>query len=419
MVCSPPDSAVHEISPVRILEYIAISFSDPTYNHIRSIEELPAHVFDEIMHFFKVYKQLERKETDIRNLHGPDKAIAIIRGTEKEEDVVPNLMQGFGIDEIQADYIADIKLRNLNRQYILNRIMESEDLEAEIKQIKEILGDELKLKGLIAKQLGEIKKKYGVPRRTQLLDAAEAVSAPVVEEVENYNVRLYLTKEGYFKKITLRSLQGSDEQKFKEGDYLLSEAETDNLSSLLFVTDGRRMFRTQTKNFDCVKASLMGDYLPAKLEMDLQSGEKPVFMQINPTYSDKEYFVFIFENGKGVRVAASNYQTQGNRSKLTGAFSGSSPIAAVLYEKKPFDITLVSDAGRAITVSTSMIPIAATRTAGGVTLMSLKKGQKVLEATAADANVYEAKGTRKLKIPATGVALSPADVKKLKERFPD
>ena len=152
--------------------------------------------------------------------------------------------------------------------------------------------------------------------------------------------------------------------------------------------------------------------------MDIPNGEKPVFMQVNPTYKDNEYFVFIFENGKGVRIAASAYQTQGNRSKLTGAYSGSSPIASVLYETKPFDITLVSDAGRAITISSTMIPIAATRTAGGVTLMSLKKGQKLLEAVAADTNIYDTKGTRKLKIPATGVALPTSDVKKLKDRFP-
>ncbi len=347
-----------------------------------------------------------------------DKAISIIRGTEKEEDVVPNLMDGFGIDEVQANYIADIKLRNLNRQYILNRIMESEDLEQEIKQIREILGDELKLKGVIAKQLLEIKKKYGEPRRTQLLDAADIVSTPAIEQVENYNVRLYLTKEGYFKKITLRSLQGSDEQKYKDGDYLLSECETDNLSSLLFVTDGRRIYRTHTRVFDCVKASLLGDYLPAKLEMDIPNGEKPIFMQVNPTYKENEYFVFIFENGKGVRISASAYLTQGNRSKLTGAYSASSPIVSVLYETKPFDITLVSDAGKAITISSSMIPIAATRTAGGVTLMSLKKGQKLLEATATEAGIYDPKGTKKLKIPATGVALSPSDQKKLKTRFP-
>ena len=349
-----------------------------------------------------------------------DKAIAIIRGTEKEEDVVPNLMQGFGIDETQAEYIAEIKLRNLNRQYILNRIMESSELEEEIAKIKEILKDELKLKGLIAKQLGEIKKKYGIPRKTQLLDVADVVSAPAVEQVENYNVKLYLTREGYFKKITLRSLQGSDEQKYKEGDYLLSEVETDNLSSLLFVTDGRRIYRTQTRNFECVKASALGDYLPAKLEMDIPGGEKPVFMQLNPTYSEKEYFIFIFENGKGVRIAASSYQTQGNRSKLTGAFSASSPIAAVLYETKPFDITIVSDAGKAITLSSSLIPVAATRTAGGVTLMSLKKGQRVLEAVPADSGIYEqGKGIRKLKIPATGVAMTDAALTKLHERFPD
>ena len=228
-----------------------------------------------------------------------DKAIAIIRGTEKESDVVPNLMEGFGIDEVQADYIAEIRLRNLNRQYILSRIMESEDLEAEIKQIKAILGDELKLKALIAKQLNDIKKKYGMPRKTRLVDVSEVSNEAPVEQVENYNVRLYLTRDGYFKKITLRSLQGSDEQKYKDGDYLISECETDNLSSLIFFTNQRRVYRTMTRNFDCVKASSLGDFLPAQLKMDLQSEERPIFMRVQQSYPENENFIFIFENGKG------------------------------------------------------------------------------------------------------------------------
>ena len=348
-----------------------------------------------------------------------DKAIAIIRGTEKESDVVPNLMEGFGIDEVQADYIAEIRLRNLNRQYILSRIMESEDLEAEIKQIKAILGDELKLKALIAKQLSDIKKKYGIPRKTKLVDVSEISNEAPVEQVENYNVRLYLTRDGYFKKITLRSLQGSDEQKYKDGDYLISECETDNLSSLIFFTNQRRVYRTMTRNFDCVKASSLGDFLPAQLKMDLQNEERPIFMRVQQDYPENENFIFIFENGKGVRVSASAFQTQGNRSKLTGAFSASSPIVAVLYEDKPFDLTLVSDAGKAITLSSSLIPIAATRTAGGVSLLTLKKGQKLLEAFPADSNYIEqVKGIRKIKIPSTGTAINPEDIEKIKLRHP-
>ena len=348
-----------------------------------------------------------------------DKAIAIIRGTEKESDVVPNLMEGFGIDEVQADYIAEIRLRNLNRQYILSRIMESEDLEAEIKQIKAILGDELKLKALIAKQLSDIKKKYGIPRKTKLVDVSEISNEAPVEQVENYNVRLYLTRDGYFKKITLRSLQGSDEQKYKDGDYLISECETDNLSSLIFFTNQRRVYRTMTRNFDCVKASSLGDFLPAQLKMDLPNEERPIFMRVQQDYPENENFIFIFENGKGVRVSASAFQTQGNRSKLTGAFSASSPIVAVLYEEKPFDLTLVSDAGKAITISSSLIPIAATRTAGGVSLLTLKKGQKLLEVFPADSNYIEqVKGIRKIKIPSTGTAINPEDIEKIKLRHP-
>ena len=348
-----------------------------------------------------------------------DKAIAIIRGTEKESDVVPNLMEGFGIDEVQADYIAEIRLRNLNRQYILSRIMESEDLEAEIKQIKAILGDELKLKALIAKQLNDIKKKYGMPRKTRLVDVSEVSNEAPVEQVENYNVRLYLTRDGYFKKITLRSLQGSDEQKYKDGDYLISECETDNLSSLIFFTNQRRVYRTMTRNFDCVKASSLGDFLPAQLKMDLQSEERPIFMRVQQSYPENENFIFIFENGKGVRVSSSAFQTQGNRSKLTGAFSAASPIVAVLYEEQPFDLTLVSDAGKAITLSSSLIPIAATRTAGGVSLLSLKKGQRVLEAFPAENSpIEQIKGIRKIKIPSTGIAINPEDAEKIKLRHP-
>jgi DNA gyrase subunit A len=197
-----------------------------------------------------------------------DKAIKIIRHTEKEEDVIPNLMAGFSIDEIQAEYIAEIKLRNLNKQYIINRINEIEGLQAEIAKIEDILADELKQKALISSQLTEIKKKYGQPRRSQIIHMDDVVAYNDAEEVENYNVRLYLTKEGYFKKITLQSLRGNDEQKYKDGDSLAYSFDTDNLSDLVFVTNKQQMFRVKTADFECCKASAMGEYLPAKLGID-------------------------------------------------------------------------------------------------------------------------------------------------------
>ena len=310
-----------------------------------------------------------------------DKAIRIIRHTEKEEDVIPNLMAGFGIDEIQAEYIAEIKLRNLNKQYIINRINEIEGLQAEIAKIEDILADELKQKALISSQLTEIKKKYGQPRRSQIIHMDDVVIYSEDDEVENYNVRLYMTNEGYFKKITLQSLRGNDEQKFKDGDFLTFTADTDNLADLVFVTNKQQIYRAKVADFECCKASAMGDFLPAKLSMD--EGERPVFMRIQKSYPDNEHFVYIFENGKGVRVPASCYETKGNRKKLVNAFSSASPICAVFYEieKDPYEILLVSDAERAITLKTSLIPIKTTRTSGGVTLMTMKKGNKLSYAT--------------------------------------
>ena len=341
-----------------------------------------------------------------------DKAIRIIRHTEKEEDVIPNLMNGFLIDEIQAEYIAEIKLRNLNKQYILNRIDELDSLKADIERIQDILADELKIKALISSQLTDVKKKYGQPRRSQIMHIDDVEAYDEKEEIENYNVRIYLTREGYFKKITLQSLRGNDEQKLKENDVLTYMAETDNLADLIFVTNKCQIYRAKTSDFECCKASAMGEFLPAKLGMD--DGERPVFMRIQKGYPEGENFVYIFENGKGVRVPASCYETKGNRKKLVNAYSAASPICAVFYEieKDPFDILLVSDAERAITIKTSLIPVKSTRTSGGVTLMTMKKNNKLLYATDNIPEPYT-KGYKKLKIPASGQAIPDSDLSSL------
>ena len=341
-----------------------------------------------------------------------DKAIKIIRHTEKEEDVIPNLMKGFSIDQIQAEYIAEIKLRNLNKQYIINRIAEIEGLQAEIAKIEEILGDELKMKALIASQLNEIKKKYGQPRKTQLIHADDVTTYVEDKTPENYNVRIYMTKEGYFKKITLQSLRGNDEQRLKESDEMLFEEDTDNLSDLIFITDRCQIYRAKTADFDCVKASALGEYLPAKLGMD--EGEKPIFMRVQSGYPAGEYFVFIFKNGKGVRIPVTNYETKGNRRKLVGAYSDASPICGVFYEKEkaPFEIMLINNADRAIILKTSLIPIKSTRTSGGVTLMTMKKGQELRSALRNIDEKYDRlKGYRKLKLPASGQLLADDDLK--------
>ena len=333
-----------------------------------------------------------------------DKAISIIRKTEKESDVVPNLMKGFDIDEVQANYIAEIKLRNLNREYLLNRVSEIESLQQEIADMEDTLRDELKQKSVIIKQLTEIKKKYGKPRLTQIVPIGSVATYQEEDHTEKYPARFVLTREGYFKKITFASLRGNDEQKCKDGDEILNLMDGDNTDNLVFLTDRCQLYRAKADDFDTTKASALGDYLPVSLKMD--EGEKPILMNIQNSYPEKENFVFIFANGKGVRVAASNYETTGNRRKLTSAFSKSAPIVAAFYEKSPMDILLVSSDNRAIVIKSSLIPQMATRTSGGQTLMSLKKGQTLVCASTDLSSIPDgAKSLKKIKIPATGVPL--------------
>ena len=341
-----------------------------------------------------------------------DKAIRIIRKTEKDEDVIPNLCAGFNIDEIQANYIADIKLRNLNREYILNRISEIEDLKKDIADIEEILADDFKLKALIAKQLTDIKKKYGQPRRTQIMQA-ENVEVYVEEEtVENYPCKIVLSREGYFKKITYRSLQGNDEQYFKDGDGLRQIFDAENKDTVFFFTDKAQLYRAAVNDFENCKASVIGEFVPAALKMD--PGEKPIFMTVQSEFREGYNYVFIFENGKGVRVNEKAYEVSSVRRKLKGIYSTASPIVAVFseQEKKPFDIMLVSSEDRAIVIKSSLIPQKATKTASGVQLMTLKNKQKIVKAASDfDSTGDATKGYRKIKIPAMGVLLSDKDIK--------
>ena len=333
-----------------------------------------------------------------------DKAIRIIRKTEKDEDVVPNLMKGFDIDEIQANFIADIKLRNLNREYILNRISDIEGLQKEIAEMEDILADELRQKAVIIGQLTEIKKKYGQPRRSQIVNDWTQVSTEELNEAENYNARFVLTREGYFKKITFQSLRGNDEQKCKDGDEILNMIDGENRDDLIFFTDHAQLYRAKADDFDTTKASALGEYLPVKLKMD--SDEKPILMNVQNSYPAKENVVFLFANGKGVRISVSNYEISGNRRRITSAFSDKSPVVAAFYEKEPFELLLVSSDNRGIMIKSSLIPVMSTRTSGGVTLMSLKAGQTVVRASRDLSSLADgSKGLKKLKIPATGVPL--------------
>ncbi len=333
-----------------------------------------------------------------------DKAIRIIRSTEHETEVVPNLMEAFSLSEVQAEYIAEIKLRHLNREYILNRAQEIEGLQKEIAELEAILADELKLKSKIAEQLKEIKKKYGKPRKTQLTFADEIVVADDEMFEENYEVRVLMTRDGYFKKITKSSLRGNDEQKLKEEDVVVYSEDVDNKAELLILTDKAQAYKCRVSDFDAVKASALGDYLPAKLQMD--EDEHPIMCKALYEYNQNHQIVVIFENGKGVRFSVSHYQTKSNRRKLSPAFSSAVPVVAAIYESKPFEILLVSNQSKAVVVDSSLIPLKATKTSLGVTVFSLKGNQSVVRAEPyVQESCPAASKCRKRKIPATGTAL--------------
>ncbi len=336
-----------------------------------------------------------------------DKAIKIIRNTEKEEDVVPNLAEGFNLTKIQAEYIAEIKLRNLNRQYIINRVQEIEKLREEIADIKETLKDELKLKGEIISTLSEVKKKYSKPRRTVIVD--KEVTEEPKEDIffENYNCRLVLTRGGYFKKLSMQAARSSDEQKLKEGDYIVYQEDTDNRGDILFFTDMGQIYRARVDDFELTKPSQMGDYVPTKLSMD--DGEHVVSCKMIYDLNPEHHMVYIFENGKGLRVSLGVYEAKSRRRKISGAYSTASPLAGAIYEaEKPVNIFIRSDAGRGMLIKSSLIPDKSTRTAAGVQIMKLpKKGVKVdLVTNRIDEVGQDALKCKKLALPSTGSPLA-------------
>ena len=338
-----------------------------------------------------------------------DKAIKIVRETAHEKDVVPNLMDGFGIDEIQAEYIAEIKLRNLNREYILNRIEEIESLQKEIADLKKLIASERLLKNHIIKQLEEIRKKYGTARKSEIIYDDTVEDYVPENDVEDYNVRIVMTKEGYFKKITLVSLRGNDEHKHKEGDYIVYSEDASNRDELIFFSDRAQAYKAHVSDFENCKASELGDYIPAKLGFD--EGEKVVMMKKVPGYDPAHNFIFIFANGKGVRVPITAYETKNNRRKLVNAYSDASPIVGVFYEEEPFDLMLISNIGKAIIINSSLIPLKTTRSAQGVTLYTLKKKQELtLALTDFEQKYANTKKYRKNKIPAVGVLLEENDI---------
>ncbi len=337
-----------------------------------------------------------------------DKAVKIVRETEKDDEVVPNLMAGFLVDKDQAEYIADIKLRHLNREYIMNRLSDIDNLQTEIADIKALLGDELKMKSFMIKQLGDVKKKYGKPRKTEVI-ASESVKEFNKEiMIEDYQAWLFFTKDGYLKKITQQSLRGNSEQKIKEDDEIIYEAEISNKDEVIFFTDKAQLYFAKMSDFELSKASELGVYVPKKLNFD--EDEKVAYMHINPSYDESQNVIFFFENGKAVRVPMSQYQTQGARKKLKKAYSDASNIVKIVYETSDEYIMLINSENKAILIRPSLIPIKTTRTSQGTVVfaMNLKKNQKIKKVLTDYQKKYpEAKEMyRKIKIPATGVLIS-------------
>lgn len=304
-----------------------------------------------------------------------DKAIKIIRETDEEVEVVPNLMIGFGIDKIQAEYVAEIKLRHLNREYILKRTKDIEELEKEIAELDEILKSKARIKTIIVKELKAIAEKYGQPRKSIIIYEDNAKYEEEVEEIPDYPVTFFFTKEGYFKKITPQSLRMSGAHKLKDGDEIVQEIELSNNCDLLFFTDKCQVYKAKASDFADTKASVLGDYVAAKLSMD--EGENAVFMVATKDY--KGILLFAFENGKAAKVPLEAYATKTNRKKLTGAYSDKSPLSGMLFLEDDREVLFKASSGRMLLVHTGALSLKTTRSTQGVAVMKLKKGHRLFE----------------------------------------
>ena len=345
-------------------------------------------------------KGLERILLDI------DKAIAIIRGTELESEVVPNLMMGFGIDSRQAEFVAEIKLRNINREYILKRTQETDSLEREIDELEQTLGSRRRIKNIIIDELRQINKKYPTPRRSTIVYSDEIEEFEEESAVEDYPVTLFLSKQGYFKKITAQSLRMSGEHKYKEGDELGVTFESANSHELLILTDRQQMYKTRVSDFEDMKASALGVYLPTRLQMN--EGESVIAMIDPGDYS--KHLLLVFENGKAARIELGAYQTKANRRKLINAYSDKSPVRAVILIDEEKDVAVFSSDDRAVVFNTAQILPKSTRSTQGVGVMSLKKARRVVGACELkDSAIENAQRYRVRTIPAAGALLKPED----------
>ena len=338
-----------------------------------------------------------------------DKAIRIIRETEEEAEVVPNLIIGFGIDQIQAEYVADIKLRNINKEYILKRIEEVATLEEEIADLKDLINSPRRIQQVMVGELENVKKKYAAPRRTEIVyeyEQAAFTEKAAAEEAPDYPVNVFISKEGYFKKITPQSLRMSGEQKYKEGDAPFLQWEGTNRDELLVFTDKQQCYKTRLSEFDDAKASILGDYLPTKLGMD--PDEKFLWACTPGDYS--AHLLFFFENGKVARVELSAYQTQTKRKKLTGAFSDKSPLASAMVLPEDVEMAVCSTEGRCVVFHTASLTPKSTRSTQGVNVMTLKPRYKVEWARPlSDTPIVNAARYRARSLPIAGALLKEED----------
>ena len=361
----------------------------------------------------RVFYILSRKKEKLHLLLGlkrilldNDKAIAIIRETEEQAEVIPNLMIGFGIDEKQAEYVAEIKLRNINKEYILKRVQETQSLADEIDDLEDTLAKPARVRRIIISELETVRKKYGQPRKTEILYGHEVEEYREEEQVEDYPVTLFLSREGYFKKITPQSLRMSGEQKYKEGDGPMQQIETTNAAELMFFTDRCQVYKTRVSEFADSKASLLGDYLPGKLGMD--DGESVIYLLLPGDYSGQ--LLFFFENGKAARVELKAYATVSNRRRLTGAYSDKSPLVTILPLREDQELALLSSEPRALIFHTSQLAPKATRTTQGVAVMTLKPKYHLQRAVPVEqSGIVNLTRYRTRSIPAAGALVKPED----------
>ena len=361
----------------------------------------------------RVYFVLHKKQEKLHLLQGLkrilldiDKAIEIIRQTEEEAEVVPNLMIGFGIDQIQAEYVAEIKLRNINKEYILKRVQETAALAEEIEDLEDTLQKPARIRKIIVGELEEVRKKYAQPRKTEIIFSHEAEYEEEPEETPDYPVTLFLSREGYFKKITAQSLRMSGEQKFKEGDGLFRQIEATNNTELMFFTDRQQVYKVRAADFADGKASLLGDYLPTKLGMDEE--EKVIDLVLPGDYSG--HVLFFFENGKCARVSLSAYATTSNRRKLTGAYSDKSPLAALLKLTEDKELALISTEPRALLLHTALLAPKTTRATQGVAVMNMKPRYHLDRVcTPEESGITNLARYRVRSIPAAGALLREED----------